>query len=89
MKKDKYESDIEKSFENGEWRSINDLEKRKRDYKRYALNTSARNKRISVQLSEKDLNSLKAKSLEEGIPFQVMVSGIIHKFLNGKIKIGA
>lgn len=89
MKKDKYESEIEKSFENGEWHSISDLEKKKRDNKRYALYTSAMNKRISVHLSEKDLNSLKARSLEEGIPYQTMVSGIIHKYLNGKVKIGA
>jgi predicted DNA binding CopG/RHH family protein len=89
MKKDKYELDIVKSFEAGEWHSIKDLEKKKRDDKRYALNTSAKIKRISVQLSEKDLNKLKAKSLEEGIPFHMMVSGIIHKYLNGKIKIGA
>jgi predicted DNA binding CopG/RHH family protein len=35
------------------------------------------------------VNSFKAKSLEEGIPYQMMVSGIIHKFLTGKMKISA
>jgi predicted DNA binding CopG/RHH family protein len=89
MKKDKYESDIEKSFENGEWQSIPAVDKKKRDYKRYALNTSENTKRIFIQISEKDLISLKAKSLEEGIPYQMMVSGIIHKFLTGKMKISA
>ena len=81
-----YESEIEKPFENDEWRSVSDLEKKKREHKRYAVHSSENLKRISIHLSEKDLINLKAKSLEEGIPYQAMVSGIIHKFLTGKLK---
>lgn len=86
MKKtEKSEAEILKSFEDGQWQSIGD-EKKKDEYARYAKNPAAKNKRINILLSEKDLASLKAKSLEEGIPYQTLIASIIHKYVNGKFR---
>ncbi|MEE9905797.1 MAG: hypothetical protein K4305_10310 [Chlorobium sp.] len=41
-------------------------------------------KRINIRISESDLNRLKAKSLEEGIPYQTLVSSLIHRYVSGK-----
>ncbi|MFA4924586.1 MAG: hypothetical protein WC557_10380 [Ignavibacteriaceae bacterium] len=86
MKLDKEEEDLLESFEKGEWKSINDFEKKKTEYQKIAMNTAERNKRINIRLSEKDLANLKAKSLEEGMPYQTLVSSIIHKYISGKFK---
>ena len=45
-----------------------------------------KNKRINIRLTEKDLSNLKAKSLEEGMPYQTLVASIIHKYVSGKFK---
>lgn len=86
MKLDKEEKEILKSYENGEWKSVKDLEKQKIDAMRYARNTTAKNKRINIRLSERDLVNLKAKSLEEGMPYQTLVASIIHKYISGKLR---
>jgi len=86
MKLSKEEKDLLKSYENDEWESIKDFKKKKAEYQRYARNTAAKNKRINIRLSEKDLANLKAKSLEEGMPYQTLVGSIIHKYVSGKLK---
>ena len=81
---DKYEQNIEKSFDNEEWQPIKDSGKLKAVYARYARNTFRKDKRINIRISEKDLLGLKAKSLEEGIPYQTLISSILHKYISGR-----
>jgi len=82
---DAYEKDILESFERDEWVSIENLEETKEAYARYARNTILKNKRINIRISEKDFMDIKTKSLEEGIPYQTLISSIIHKYVSGKL----
>lgn len=41
-----------------------------------------RSKQINMRLTESDYILVKAKALEEGIPYQVLLAGIIHKWLH-------
>lgn len=84
-KLDKYEKEIEKSVSNGEWKSIINLEEQKRTYAKIAKNTLKKDKRINIRISERDLINLKAKALEEGIPYQTLISSVLHKYLSGKL----
>ena len=84
-KLDKYEEELLKSYENDEWIPANDLEDVKKRFAEYAQNTIKKNKRINIRISEKDLAELKAKSLEEGIPYQTLISSILHKYISGKL----
>lgn len=86
MKLNKEEKELLHSYENDEWTSVKDFEKQKAEYQRYARNTSAKNRRINIRLSERDLTNLKAKSLEEGMPYQTLVASIIHKYISGKFR---
>ena len=86
MKKDeKYEKEILVSYEDDEWKSVRNVAEQKIRYSKYAKDTMLKKKKINIELSEKDLTNLKAKSLEEGIPYQSLVSSVIHKFLSGKL----
>jgi len=84
QKNDDSEEDILRSYEQDEWRSVEEFKKLKEEYEAYARNTSNKNKRINIRISESDLNRLKAKSLEEGIPYQTLVSSLIHRYVSGK-----
>ena len=46
------EKELLKSYRNGEWKSTNDLEKKKNEYQQIAKNTAAKNKRIKDSKSE-------------------------------------
>ena len=82
---DKYEQEIEKSFDSDEWQPAKDSDNLKAVYSRYARNTFKKDKRINIRISEKDLLGLKAKSLEEGIPYQTLISSILHKYITGNL----
>ncbi len=84
-KLDKYEKDILASYENDEWVQAKDSEDVKKRFAEYAKNTFKKNKRINIRISEKDLADLKVKSLEEGMPYQTLISSILHKYLSGKL----
>ncbi|MDP3148765.1 MAG: antitoxin [Ignavibacteria bacterium] len=86
MNLDKEEKELLESYENDEWVPVKDLDKKKIEYQLIARNTALKNRRINVRLSEKDLSNLKAKSLEEGLPYQTLVASIIHKYVAGKFK---
>jgi predicted DNA binding CopG/RHH family protein len=86
MKLSKEEKDLLKSYEKDEMKSIKDFDKKKDEYINVAKNTAAKNKRINIRLSEKDLLNIKAISLEEGMPYQTLIASIIHKYISGKFK---
>ena len=80
------EKELLESYENDEWVAVKDVDKKKVEYQLIARNTALKNRRINVRLSEKDLSNLKARSLEEGLPYQTLVASIIHKYVAGKFK---
>jgi len=83
---DSDEKKLTKSLENEEW--ISDLTQkdktRYREYARYSLN---KQKRINIRMSERDLIKIRAKAIEEGIPYQTLISMLIHKYNEGKVSI--
>ena len=84
-KQDKNEQEIERSYEQDEWKSAPKAKELKQKYAQYVRNTFQKNKRINIRISEWDLLRLKAKSIEEGIPYQTMVASLIHKFVKGSL----
>lgn len=82
---DKAEQELQESLEKGEWRSVENIEEEIRAAKEYAKATRVKDQRMNIRISKKDLNALKVKALEEGIPYQTLVSSIIHKYLSGQL----
>ena len=82
---DQEEQALSESIEKGEWKSVPDLEEEIRKSKEYAKVTFTKNKRMNIRIAQKDLNALKIRALEEGIPYQTLVSSIIHKYLSGRL----
>ena len=75
---DREEQDILDSFNKGEWVSTGEnLDK----YKEVAKQTFAKTHRINFRVSERDFRGIQIKAREEGIPYQTLVSSIIHKYL--------
>ena len=88
MKKQAYlnkeEMELAKSLENEEW--ISDLTKKeKKQYQEYARYSPGKRKRINIRMSERDLKKIQAKAIEEGIPYQSLISMLIHKYNEGKL----
>ncbi len=78
----KEEKQILKDFEAGEFKSIL-TPKRKKMLQAAAEETFKKDKRINIRISSRDLESLQRRALEEGIPYQTLVSSVLHKYVSG------
>jgi len=83
---DEEEKEIIESIERGEWVRVKDEEEEKKVAREAAEGTVKKNKRMNIRISERDLRRLKIRALEEGVPYQTLVSMILHKYLSGKLK---
>lgn len=82
-KLDEEEKELLGSYNKGEWKSTGeDLDK----YKQAAKQTFAKTHRINLRISERDFRGIQIKAREEGMPYQTLVSSLVHKYLAGKIK---
>lgn len=84
-KLDKAERGILASLERGEWKSVRDA-KTIRRYVESARQTLRKNRRINIRLSEVDLEALQTRALQEGMPYQTLVSSLLHKYVTGRLK---
>ncbi|OHC08712.1 MAG: hypothetical protein A2545_07110 [Planctomycetes bacterium RIFOXYD2_FULL_41_16] len=83
---DKDELELTKSLETEEW--VSDLTKKeKKEYEKYARYSLNKQRRINIRMTERDLKKIRAKAIEEGIPYQSLISMLIHKYNEGKVSI--
>lgn len=82
---DKEEKEILESYERGEWQRVPNHEAEVERHLKIAENTLKKDKRINIRLTSRDLLELKLKAVEEGIPYQTLVSSILHKYVNGRL----
>src|SRR4030043_1601126 len=83
---DKEEMELAKSLETEEW--VSDLTKKeKKQYEEYARNSLTKQKRINIRMTERDLKKIQAKAIEEGLPYQSLISMLIHKYNEGKVSV--
>jgi len=82
---DKAEKELLKSVEDGEWESIPNLKEEIQKSRQYARATFKKDKRLNIRISKHDLDALKIKALEQGMPYQTLVSSILHKYTTGRM----
>lgn len=82
---DSEEKELLESYDRDEWQSASDIKSESDRYRRYAGATFKKDKRINIRMSEKDLMAIQKKALEEGIPYQTLISSILHKYISGRL----
>ena len=80
---DKEEQEILNAIETGEWELVKPKKAELAHYAEVASNTFRKDQRMNIRISKADLNRIKAKAAEEGIPYQTLVASIIHKYVSG------
>ena len=49
------------------------------------INAANKTKNINIRISSHDIEKVKLRSAEEGIPYQTLISSVIHKYISGKL----
>jgi predicted DNA binding CopG/RHH family protein len=81
----KEENDLLKSYERDEWRSKKNVAQRKEQLREIARNTMKKDRRVNIRISERDLKEIQRKAVHEGLPYQTLISSVLHKFVNGNL----
>ena len=82
---DNEEKELVESLENDGWNSTNNLEEWKTLLSKTASETLAKDQRMNIRVSKNDLDGIKLRAVEEGLPYQTLVASIIHKYVTGRL----
>lgn len=80
LKLDDYEKEIEKNilkFRKASKTKINKVEK--------ILQKANEKKNISLRVNSQDIEQLKLRAKQDGIPYQTLISSILHKFVTDQL----
>ena len=76
--------DLEKSIEENAEKYIS-LSTSEMNEVESIINFANKTRNINIRISEYDLEKVKQRSADEGIPYQTLVSSVIHKYVTGKL----
>ena len=48
--------------------------------------TGQKDQRINIRLSSGDLQAIRTRALREGVPYQTLISSVLHKYVSGNLK---
>ena len=82
---DQEEEGLMKSIERDEWRPVKNIDQEREKAIGAARNTLKKDKRVNLRLTQKDYHQIQIKAIEEGIPYQTLISSLVHKYLNGSL----
>jgi len=53
--------------------------------KQIAKNTLKKDKRVNIRMSKHDLIAIQRRAIKEGLPYQTLISSLIHKYVIGNL----
>ena len=86
MKLDAYEKELLKLDDDGQISVQSPDPKEKEALIAAARATLQKDKRINIRISGRDLLSLKRKANRFGMPYQTLISSILHQYVSGDLK---
>ncbi|MBI1871693.1 MAG: antitoxin [Chlamydiae bacterium] len=82
---DTEELEILDAIEKGEWKLARPNKSELARYMQIAKNTLRKDQRMNIRISKADLNRIKVKAVERGIPYQTLVASILHQYVSGTL----
>jgi predicted DNA binding CopG/RHH family protein len=69
-------------YERGTFRPVKNQDKAKQEALEAARRYTRKDARINIRLSTADLEMLKRRAVEEGLPYQSLIASILHKYVS-------
>ena len=85
MKYNQEEKQLLEDYKNGKIKVRNPSKAEIQKIRKAAQNTFRKDKRITIRLYDHDLKGIQKKALEMGIPYQTLISGMIHRYVEGDL----
>lgn len=81
----KEEKELLASVERGEWKSVENLEREINAAQEAARNTLKQDRKVNLKLSAKDFEEFQTLATEAGVPYQILMSSVLHKYVSGRL----
>lgn len=85
QKFDNEEQEILEAFEKGELKTARNNTALLSRLRTVARNTIKKDKRVNIRISGKDLTELQVLAIQDGIPYQTLMSSVLHKYASGRL----
>ena len=85
MKLDNEEKNILDAYEKGNIKTNTPSKEELKEIKKIAETTFRKNKRITIRLYDHDYKGIQKKAMEKGIPYQTLISAMIHQYIEGDL----
>jgi predicted DNA binding CopG/RHH family protein len=86
MKFDREEQALLRAFESGDLKYKRPTKAELDEARAAARATLKRDKRMNIRVSSMDLLGLQTKAAKLGMPYQTLVSSVLHQYLTGRLK---
>jgi predicted DNA binding CopG/RHH family protein len=83
------EKDLISAYESGEFRPVKDQQGAKQTARQAARRYLRKDARVNIRLSTADLEMLKRRAAEEGLPYQSLIASVLHKYVSGSTPSGS
>ena len=85
---DDEEKDLITAYQSGEFRPVKDQQAAKQTAVQAARRYLRKGARVNIRLSTADLEMLKRRAAEEGLPYQSLIASVLHKYVSGSAPSG-
>ena len=85
MKYDREEQELIDAYERGILDAKTPTKQEIARIRLMARNTFRKDRRITIRLYEHDLKGIQKRAMEKGIPYQTLISGMIHQYVEGDL----
>ena len=85
MKVDQEEQAILKAYDRGSLKLSTPSKEEIAKVKAMARDTIRKDRRVTIRLYDHDLKRIQKKAMEKGIPYQTLISAMIHQYVEGEL----
>ncbi len=85
MKLDKEEQEILDAYDKGAVRLLTPTKVERSKIRKLAEQTFRKDRRVTIRLYDHDLKGVQKKALEKGMPYQTLISSMIHQYVEGDL----
>lgn len=85
MKLDNEEQDILSAYDEGRLKLSSPSKKEREAIQSMAEQTFRKDRRVTIRLYDHDLKGVQKKAMEKGMPYQTLISAMIHQYVEGDL----
>jgi predicted DNA binding CopG/RHH family protein len=85
MKMDKEEREILEAYDKGKLKLSSPSQKERDKIQSTAEQTFRKDRRVTIRLYDHDLKGVQKKAMEKGMPYQTLISAMIHQYVEGDL----